>query len=123
PYPPDPADYASGLATIRAASDRTITPSLFLTVYVDPDPRRGQRVLEDYAQATYQRSLAQISTIQATVTGPISEVAATVRRYAEAGAEHILLRVGSLEPGAVERQLPLLAEVIAGERKPVGAAT
>ncbi|SFQ22844.1 Flavin-dependent oxidoreductase, luciferase family (includes alkanesulfonate monooxygenase SsuD and methylene tetrahydromethanopterin reductase) [Amycolatopsis rubida] len=123
PYPPDPADYASGLATIRAASDRTVTPSLFLTVYVDPDPRRGRRVLEDYAQATYRRPLAQISTIQATVTGPISQVAATVRRYAEAGAEHVLLRVGSLEPGAVEQQLPLLAEVIAGERKLVGAAT
>lgn len=123
PYPPDPADYASGLATIRAATDRPVTPSLFLTVYVDPDPRRGRQVLEDYAQATYQRPLAQISTIQATVTGPISEVAATVRRYAEAGAEHVLLRVGSREPGVVERQLPLLAEVIAGERKPVGAAT
>ncbi|WP_037357054.1 LLM class flavin-dependent oxidoreductase [Amycolatopsis orientalis] len=123
PYPPDPADYASGLQAIRAASARTVTPSLFLTVYLDPDPRRGQRVLEEFAQVNYERPLAHMSTIQATVTGSVSEVAAAVRRYAEAGAEHVMLRVGSVQPGAVERQLPLLAEVIAGERKPVGAAT
>ena len=114
PYPPDPADYASGLSAIRAATDRAVTPALFLTVYLDSDPRRGRRVLEDYAQGTYNRPLAEMSGIQATVTGPATEIAAAVRRYAEAGAEHVMLRVGSLEPGAVERQLPLLAEAIAG---------
>ncbi|WP_027928466.1 LLM class flavin-dependent oxidoreductase [Amycolatopsis benzoatilytica] len=114
PYPPDPADYASGLATIRAATNRAVTPALFLTVYVDSDPRRGERVLEDYAQGNYGRPLTEMSGIQATVTGSVPEVVAAVRRYAEAGAEHVMLRVGSLEPGGVERQLPLLAEVIAG---------
>ncbi|WP_033288142.1 LLM class flavin-dependent oxidoreductase [Amycolatopsis jejuensis] len=118
PYPPDPADYASGLATIRAATDRAITPSLFFTGYVDPDVRRGRQVLETYAKATYRRPLSVISTIQATATGSVDEVAEAIRRYA--GAEHVLPRVGSIEPGAVERQLPLLAEVIA---KTVGAGT
>src|SRR5436305_876550 len=48
PYPPDPADYVSGLARIRSLASRPVTPALFATVLVEDDVPRGQELLEDY---------------------------------------------------------------------------
>ncbi|WP_326566259.1 LLM class flavin-dependent oxidoreductase [Amycolatopsis rhabdoformis] len=110
PYPPDPADYGRGLAAIRP--QRPFTPALFATVYVDDDADRGQGVLEDYAQGTYRRPLSVIGGIQTMLTGPVATVAAGLRAYADAGADHVLIRIGALDPSAVARQLPRVAEVV-----------
>lgn len=109
PYPPDPADYMSGLARIRASASRPVTPALFATVLVEDDADRGRALLEEYCLANYGRPASFVQGIQMQVTGSVAEVAAELRKYA--GAEHVLLRVASTEPKVFDEQLPRLAEV------------
>jgi alkanesulfonate monooxygenase SsuD/methylene tetrahydromethanopterin reductase-like flavin-dependent oxidoreductase (luciferase family) len=124
PYPPDPADYASGLADIRkAAADagRTagdITPALFVSVRVDESAESGRRALDDYARANYGVPLAELEKIQAVVTGSADQVRAGLARYVEAGARHIVVRLGALDLHSQREQLELVAALIpAGWRR------
>lgn len=110
PYPPDPADYVSGLARIRALSSRPITPALFATVLVEDDADRGRALLEEYCERNYGRPAAFVQGIQLQVTGSAAEVASRLREYE--GAEHFLLRIASTEPKVFDEQLPRVAEVV-----------
>jgi coenzyme F420-dependent glucose-6-phosphate dehydrogenase len=110
PYPPDPADYLSGLARIRALSSRPITPALFATVLVEDDADRGRALLEEYCLRNYGRPADFVQGIQMQVTGSAPEVAARLRKYE--GVEHFLLRVASTEPKVFDEQLPRVAEVV-----------
>jgi alkanesulfonate monooxygenase SsuD/methylene tetrahydromethanopterin reductase-like flavin-dependent oxidoreductase (luciferase family) len=110
PYPPDPADYVSGLAAIRSTASRPVTPALFATVLVEDDPVRGEALLEEYCQRNYGMPADFVQGIQMQVTGSAAEVAARLREYE--GAEHFLLRVASTEPKVFDEQLPRLAEVV-----------
>jgi alkanesulfonate monooxygenase SsuD/methylene tetrahydromethanopterin reductase-like flavin-dependent oxidoreductase (luciferase family) len=109
PYPPDPADYVSGLARIRATASRPVTPALFATVLVEEDEVRGKALLEEYCQRNYGMPADFVQGIQMQVTGGAAEVAAKLRAYD--GAEHVLLRVASTDPKVFDEQLPRLAEV------------
>jgi alkanesulfonate monooxygenase SsuD/methylene tetrahydromethanopterin reductase-like flavin-dependent oxidoreductase (luciferase family) len=109
PYPPDPADYAGGLAGIRAAGGHAVTPSLYITVVIDDDPARARQAAEDWCAVFYGRPLELIESIQVVVTGPADEVAAGIARFVAAGARHLVVRLGSLDrTGQLER----LAEII-----------
>lgn len=111
PYPPDPADYADGLATIRsAAGERPVTPALFATLFLDHDAERGRRALEDYCQATYGSPLDWVGRIQVMMTGP--DVVAQLRRYQDAGARHVLIRIAAIEPARLAEQLEAVAELL-----------
>lgn len=109
PYPPDPADYVSGLARIRSTATRPITPALFATVLVEENPARGRALLDEYCEVNYGRPASFVQGIQMQVTGSPEEVAAQLRAYE--GAEHVLLRIASTEPKVFDEQLPRLAEV------------
>jgi coenzyme F420-dependent glucose-6-phosphate dehydrogenase len=109
PYPPDPADYVSGLAQIRTTASRPVTPALFATVLVEEDEVRGKALLEEYCQRNYGMPADFVQGIQMQVTGSAAEVAAKLRAYD--GAEHVLLRVASTDPKVFDEQLPRLAEV------------
>jgi alkanesulfonate monooxygenase SsuD/methylene tetrahydromethanopterin reductase-like flavin-dependent oxidoreductase (luciferase family) len=109
PYPPDPADYLSGLAKIRASATRPVTQALFATVLVEDDPVRAKAMLEEYAQSNYGRPASFVQQIQMQITGPAEEVAEQLRRY---GAEHVLLRIASTEPKVFDEQLPRLMEMV-----------
>ncbi|WP_326944461.1 LLM class flavin-dependent oxidoreductase [Amycolatopsis sp. NBC_01307] len=111
PYPPDPADYAAGLAGIRSTASRPVTPALFATVLVEDDADRGTALLEEYCRRNYGMPADFVQRIQMQVTGSAAEVASQLREYA--GAEHVLLRVASTEPKVFDEQLPRLAEVAA----------
>jgi alkanesulfonate monooxygenase SsuD/methylene tetrahydromethanopterin reductase-like flavin-dependent oxidoreductase (luciferase family) len=101
PYPPDPADYASGLRDIHHAaaqagrSPAAITPALFVSVRVDRSLPGGRRALGDYAQVNYGMPLEELEKIQAVVTGTAADVTESLRRYVEAGAQHIVIRLDS----------------------------
>jgi coenzyme F420-dependent glucose-6-phosphate dehydrogenase len=110
PYPPDPADYGSGLARIRSSAVRPVTPALFATVLVEDDPVLGRQLLEEYCQRNYGMPADFVQGIQMQVTGSASEVAARLREYE--GVEHFLLRIASTEPKVFDEQLPRLAEVV-----------
>jgi alkanesulfonate monooxygenase SsuD/methylene tetrahydromethanopterin reductase-like flavin-dependent oxidoreductase (luciferase family) len=103
PYPPDPADYASGLASLRlAASDAgrdpfDITPALYLTVLLDDDPERGRTTAEEWCLRWYELPFEMVSSVQAFVIGSAAEVAAGLARYVDAGARHVVVRMASAD--------------------------
>ncbi|MFC3578216.1 LLM class flavin-dependent oxidoreductase [Streptomyces yaanensis] len=118
PYPPDPADYASGLRDVRkAAADagRTaedITPALFVSVRIDEDIESGRRALDAYARATYGVPLEELERIQAVVTGSADQVLKRLGRYVAAGVRHIVVRLGALDLRSQRDQLERAADLI-----------
>ena len=118
PYPPDPADYASGLQDIHTAaaqagrSPAAITPALFVSVRVDRSLEDGRRALGDYAQANYGMPLEELEKIQAVVTGTAAEVTESLRRYVAAGARHLVIRLGALSLHSQREQLEQVAALI-----------
>ncbi|MEU6106432.1 LLM class flavin-dependent oxidoreductase [Streptomyces flaveolus] len=122
PYPPDPADYASGLGSIhRAAADarratKDITPALFVSVRIDDDLDSGRRALDDYARAAYGMPLEELEKVQAVVTGSASQVLEHLGRYVAAGARHIVARLGALDLRSQRDQLERVAALIPAVR-------
>lgn len=106
PYLPDPAAYARAWQTIQQQATRAVTPAMYATIVLDTDPARAQAELEDYARRYYRRSLPEMSTIQAYFGGTAEDRADWLTRYLDAGAAHLILRLGSLH---VRRQLDLVA--------------
>ena len=117
PYPPDPDDYASGLADVRRAAAEAgrppadVTPAVYATVLVADDAEQGRQHLDRFARATYGMPLAELSQIQALVTGTQAEVTAHLRRYTAAGARHLVVRIGAVGFTAQSEQLERLAEL------------
>ncbi|KAA9157087.1 LLM class flavin-dependent oxidoreductase [Amycolatopsis acidicola] len=119
PYPPDVADYAQGLATIReVAGARPVTPALFATVFVDDDAERGRKALDEYCRATYARPLDVIGRIQVMLTG--EDLLTRLGQFAAAGAEHVLLRIAAVDPALVAEQLAKVAELVPVLRRTLG---
>lgn len=122
PYPPDPADYASGLHAIRkTAADagraaEEITPALFVSVRIDEDIARGRRALDGYARATYGTPLQELEKIQAVVTGSADQVLERLGRYVAAGVRHMVVRLGALDLRSQREQLERVAELIPAVR-------
>jgi alkanesulfonate monooxygenase SsuD/methylene tetrahydromethanopterin reductase-like flavin-dependent oxidoreductase (luciferase family) len=129
PYPPDPADYASGLADVRtAAADagrvaEDITPALFVSVRVDEAVETGRRALDDYARAIYGMPLAELEKVQAVVTGSADQVREGLARYVAAGARHIVTRLGALDLHSQRDQLERIAALIPALRAPADHAS
>jgi alkanesulfonate monooxygenase SsuD/methylene tetrahydromethanopterin reductase-like flavin-dependent oxidoreductase (luciferase family) len=118
PYPPDPADYESGLREIRKAAAQAgrsagdITPALFVSVRVDSSIENGRRALDDYANANYGMPLDELEKIQAIVTGTPEEVTESLGRYVTAGARHLVIRLGALDLHSQRDQLEQVAALI-----------
>ncbi|MDT0467776.1 LLM class flavin-dependent oxidoreductase [Streptomyces gibsoniae] len=118
PYPPDPADYASGLRDVRkAAADagraaEDITPALFVSVRIDDDIDSGRRIMDAYARATYGMPLEELEKVQAVVTGPADQVLERLREYAAAGVRHLVARLGALDLRSQRDQLERIADLI-----------
>ena len=125
PYPPDPADYQSGLADIRKAAAQAgrspddITPALFVSVRVDSSIQSGRRALDDYARANYGMPLDELETVQAIVTGTPQRVIESLGRYITAGARHVIVRLGALDLHAQRDQLERVAALIPSLRRAV----
>lgn len=118
PYPPDPADYRTGLAAIHAAATEAhrapgaVTPALFLTIRIADSIEQGWLAMNAYARANYGMELTQLETIQAVVTGPVTHVAAQLSRYTQAGARHVIARLGALSLRDQLEQLEMLADLL-----------
>ncbi|MGQ0838305.1 LLM class flavin-dependent oxidoreductase [Actinokineospora sp.] len=115
PFLPTEAAYAQAWASIQeqvAANGRpegAVTPGLYATININPDPAKAKQQLEDYLQGYYGRSLEVMSTFQAYGWGSADDCAEWLAGYIRAGARHIVVRVGSLDPGD---QLEQLAEAV-----------
>lgn len=86
-----------------------VTPGLYATITVNGDKAAARAELEHYIEHYYGRTLDQMATIQAYCWGSPEECADWLAGYVRAGARHIVIRVGSLEP---EAQLKEIAEVV-----------
>ncbi|MFG2848568.1 LLM class flavin-dependent oxidoreductase [Kitasatospora sp. NPDC048296] len=119
PYPPDPADYATGLAAVRQAAreagraQEAVTPALFVNVRIDEDLKAARRTMDAYVRSNYGLPLEEVEHIQAIALGTPEQVAATLRRYTEAGARQVVARLGALELKGQYEQLERLADLVA----------
>ena len=117
PYPPDPADYASGLTRVRQAASESgrgaaaITPALFASVLIADDVASGRVALQDFSLANYRIPLEQLETIQAVIAGPPEQVAASLGRYIAAGARHLVLRIAAPDLRSQRDQLERIAGI------------
>jgi alkanesulfonate monooxygenase SsuD/methylene tetrahydromethanopterin reductase-like flavin-dependent oxidoreductase (luciferase family) len=110
PFLPDSRSYARAWRDIssRAAElGRTVTPAMYATISVHSDPARAEAELDEYLHAYYRRPLAVMRTIQAYHAGPPDSVLTWLRSYIDAGARHLILRIGSFD---TDQQLHHLAE-------------
>jgi alkanesulfonate monooxygenase SsuD/methylene tetrahydromethanopterin reductase-like flavin-dependent oxidoreductase (luciferase family) len=124
PYPPDPAEYQSGLAEMRRAAagagraPDAIMPALFVSVLIAGSAESGRRSLQDYAMASYGLALEELETIQALVTGPAEHVASQLGSYIAAGARHLVCRIATLDLKSQREQLEQIAGLIPFLRRP-----
>lgn len=111
PYPPTPEGFAAGLTEVRTAADKagrpdeSLTAALFVTVLVTDASDGGRAALDRFTTETYGFPLDAVEQIQAFASGPPDAVAARLRRYIEAGADHVVCRVGVLGPDRFIEQL------------------
>jgi alkanesulfonate monooxygenase SsuD/methylene tetrahydromethanopterin reductase-like flavin-dependent oxidoreductase (luciferase family) len=115
PYPTTASEYAAGLSAVREAASNAgrtvgcITPALYATVVVDHDRIRALRQLDEYAHAYYGFSGETLMAIQTVIVGAPDECSATLIGYLEAGATHIVARIGTLRP---HERLDHIAQVL-----------
>ncbi|MET8878559.1 LLM class flavin-dependent oxidoreductase [Nocardia sp. NPDC004604] len=109
PFLPDPDAYARAWTTIREKTTRTITSGLYATININPDAAAARAELDGYVRQYYRRSLDEMSMIQAYFGGSAEECVQWLGRYLDAGASHLVLRIGSLD---ARRQLDLLADAL-----------
>lgn len=108
PFLPDAEDYATAWRAIRTRADetgRTITPAHYATVNIGADAAAAEREMEEYVQAYYRLPLGVMRTLQAYRAGSAHDVAAWLRRFVEAGARHLVLRLASFDPVAQIEQV------------------
>lgn len=119
PYSPEPEAFAAGWAhiashTAAGEEGRSPTAALYVTVLADDDTEAGRAELDRYCAAYYGVPLDAMETRQAFRTGPIETIVSSLAEYVDAGARHLVLRVGSLCP---ERHLDALDDIITQLRR------
>ena len=77
---------------------REVTPALYATVNVTDDKARADEELDGYLRAYYGQPLDVMRHVQAIRGGSVQECLDWLGRYVDAGARHLVLRIGSLEP-------------------------
>jgi alkanesulfonate monooxygenase SsuD/methylene tetrahydromethanopterin reductase-like flavin-dependent oxidoreductase (luciferase family) len=117
PYPPEAQDYATRLAEVRQAAERAgrtgddIAPALFITVLIAESASEARTRLDAFSLATYGFPLATVEQIQAFAMGTPEEVAATLQGYIDAGARHLVCRIGVTSLSDFHDQLDQLHKV------------
>ncbi|MFJ4653399.1 LLM class flavin-dependent oxidoreductase [Nocardia sp. NPDC088792] len=114
PFLPSVDAYARAWTAIGELTDRPITAAMYATINLDPDAAKARAELDGYVHHYYRRSLDVMATVQAYFGGSGEECADWLSRYLDAGAEHLVLRIGSL---GAQRQLEALAEILPALRQ------
>jgi alkanesulfonate monooxygenase SsuD/methylene tetrahydromethanopterin reductase-like flavin-dependent oxidoreductase (luciferase family) len=86
-----------------------VIPGLYATITVNQDEAAARAELEHYIQRYYGRSLDIMSSVQAYGWGSAKQCVEWLAGYVRAGAQHIVIRIGSLNP---EPQLMDIAEFV-----------
>ncbi|MGW7268223.1 LLM class flavin-dependent oxidoreductase [Streptomyces sp. NPDC054842] len=126
PFLPDSDAYGRAARRIAELAEEAgrpagaVTPALYATITVNRDERAAEAELEHYISHYYGRSLDQMRTIQAYAWGSAEKCAEWLGGYVRAGARHLVLRIGSLDP---EPQLKEIAEVLLPAVRALGPST
>jgi alkanesulfonate monooxygenase SsuD/methylene tetrahydromethanopterin reductase-like flavin-dependent oxidoreductase (luciferase family) len=105
PYLPDANAYARAWDRIRARAVREITPALYATVNLSGE--RADDELDQYLRAYYGQPLDVMRHVQAIRGGTVAECLDWLARYVDAGARHLIVRIGSLSA-----HLEMIAEAL-----------
>ncbi len=117
PYPPTPQGYSSGLAEVRAAARGAgraadaVKPALFVTVLLTDEADGGRAALDHFASQTYGFDIDAVEQIQTFAAGTPEVVTARLASFIDAGARHLVCRVGVLGPEGFVEQLHQLRTV------------
>jgi alkanesulfonate monooxygenase SsuD/methylene tetrahydromethanopterin reductase-like flavin-dependent oxidoreductase (luciferase family) len=117
PYPPTPQGYRSGLAEVSAGaraagrSADAVTPALFVTVLVTDDADGGRAALDHFATQTYGFGIDAVERIQTFAAGTPDAVSARLASFVDAGARHLVCRIGVLGPDGFVDQLHRLRTI------------
>lgn len=115
PFLPSVSAYRQAWQQILAGVEQAgrpsdaVTAGLYATITVNQDQAAARAELEHYVQHYYGRSLDMMSAIQAYGWGSAEHCAEWLAGYVRAGARHIVIRIGSLDP---EPQLKDIAEFV-----------
>ena len=111
PISPDIETFREGVAEVRAlAADAGRPPptvAMYVTVVIDTDASAAEATLDRFLADYYRVPGAAMRGFQACCAGPGDQVAAGLAAWAEAGADHLVIRFA----GDHERHLPALAEL------------
>lgn len=112
PYLPDVNAYARAWDRIRAQAVREVTPALYATVNISGPGADDE--LDEYLRAYYGQPLDVMRQVQAIRGGSVQECLDWLARYVAAGAQHLILRIGSPSPrpeSVAEQLLSTLKEI------------
>jgi alkanesulfonate monooxygenase SsuD/methylene tetrahydromethanopterin reductase-like flavin-dependent oxidoreductase (luciferase family) len=107
-------DFAKAAEDAGFDSVREVTPALYETVNLNDDKARADEELNEYLRAYYGQPLDVMGYVQAIRGGSVAECLDWLARYVDAGARHLIVRIGSLRarPESVAEQLlPALKEL------------
>jgi len=113
PLAPDPAGFAAGMATVRAAAvaagrvPEAVGGAMYLTVALAETEAAGEARLDAFLSRYYNRPGAEMRARQACYAGPEEGLAARLADYAAAGVGHFCLRFS----GDAEAQMAAVARV------------
>ncbi len=111
PFLPTAEAYAQAWRTISEQAEAggrspdSIVAGMYATIAVNSDRDAARAQLEDYVQRYYGRPLEVMSTVQAYAYGTAEECAQWLASYVAAGARHLVIRIGSLEPAAQLKEI------------------
>ena len=108
PTGPDAAGWGAGWRAVRtAASDagrapEDLTGAVYLTLAIDDDEAAGNARIDAYLEQYYGAAPALLRRRQACFAGTAEAAADWLRGYADAGAEHLVLRLVGDHPALLE---------------------
>jgi alkanesulfonate monooxygenase SsuD/methylene tetrahydromethanopterin reductase-like flavin-dependent oxidoreductase (luciferase family) len=98
PSQPQPGEYAAHLEDVRSSAraagrdPAAITPAIYLILAIDDDPARADDRMNDYLVRYYNMPAAVSRNRERSLAGTEADAAAWIKSYADAGADHIVLR-------------------------------
>lgn len=108
PTAPSVESFAQGVAALEGAPAKKagVTRALYYTITADADRERALATQRAYAEAYYGAPLELLATVQGFFAGSLDDCVARLREFVAAGAEHLVIRFGSLDAAG---QLELFA--------------
>lgn len=103
-------------ATAAGRDPGAITPATMLTIAVDDDAGRAREQLASFINTYYGVSVDQARSVIGFSVGTVSDVVGDIRRFADAGVRHVLLRFATADQDmTIRRWAPLLRAALAEE--------